>query len=136
MPTNQPKLTPKQKIFVAEVAKGKSGTQAALVAYDTTDENSAKTIASQNLSKLNVKEALEPILAKHDINLNTAIAPIGKGLKALKMNEFTGEVTEDIKLQMQASDRALKLLGVNQDVTGNTYNFINVANEQKEKYGI
>jgi len=133
---SKPKLTLKQKKFVEGVAKGESGLQSALQAYDTDDPNVAKVIASENLTKPNIKNALEPILAKHDISLDSAIAPIGKGLKAVKFNEFTGEVTEDLGTQLKASDRALKLLGVNQDSTGNTYNITQVIEEQKNSYGI
>lgn len=135
--SGRPKLTPKQAKFVKAIAEGKSGTQAALEAYDTTSVDSAKRIAHENTTKLNVQQALAPILAKHEINLDTAIAPIGKGLKATKQNEFTGEVTEDLKTQMAASDRALKLMGVKLDEgQGNTYNFVQVIQEQKDKYGI
>jgi len=133
---SKPKLTLKQKKFVEGVAKGKSGTKAALEAYDTKDENTAAVIASENLRKPQIVEKLEPILQKHDITLDSAIAPIGKGLKAVKFNEFTGEVTEDLGTQLKASDRALKLLGVNQDVQGNTFNFVQVIQDQKDKYDI
>ena len=127
------KLTSKQAKFVEGVAKGKPGTQAALEAYDTTDYQTAAAISSENLNKPQIRSALEPILAKHDISLDSAIAPIGKGLRAVKFNEFTGEVTEDLKLQMQASDRALKLMGVQQEPVTQIFQ---VINEQKNNYGI
>jgi phage terminase small subunit len=126
------KLTPKQKKFVEGVAQGKSGLQAALTAYNTDKPDVAKVIASENLTKPNIRDALIPVFEKHDINLDSAIAPIGKGLKATKWNDFTGEREDDLPTQMKASDRALKLMGVNQE--GNTYNFVQVINEQKDKY--
>ena len=133
----KPKLTPKQSRFVQGVAMGKSGTQAYKDAYNTTNSKVASVEASRLLAKPSIQEVLEPIYAKYEINLESAIAPIGKSLKALKQNEYTGEVVEDLKLQLQASDRALKLLGVNGS-EGQTINinFNQIAQEQREKYGI
>lgn len=134
---NKPQLTEKQAKFVAGKAAGKSGTQAAIDAGYTSNKNSARVIASNLTKQPNIQEALAPLLAKHEITLDTAIAPIGKALKATKFNEFTGEQTEDLKTQMQASDRALKLMGVKLDEgQGNTYNFVNIVQKQKDKYGI
>lgn len=127
-------LTPKQAKFVQGIADGKPAYKAALDAYDAADMNSASTIAAENLQKLTVKEALEPILAKHEINLDTAIAPIGKGLKAIKQNEFTGEKTEDLQTQLKASDRALKLLGIGVDKTPQGNTFVQVNNYKADKY--
>lgn len=132
-----PKLTVKQAKFVQAKAEGKSGVEAAMLAYDTTDYNTAAVIANENLNKPNIQQALAPIFAKHGINLDTAIAPIGKGLKATKMNEFTGEVTEDLKTQLAASDRALKLMGVKLDQDQpHQVNFIQIVEKQRDKYGI
>lgn len=123
---SESKLTTKQKVFITEVAKGKSGTQAALVAYDTTSVNTAKNIASENMAKPNVKEALAPILAKYDISLDTAIAPVGDALK-----------DDDINIRLKGHDRATKLLDLNtQDQRGSTYNFVQVIQEQKDRYGV
>ena len=108
-------LTNKQKKFVEGITKGKNGTQSVLAAYDTISVNTAGNIASENLRKPKIRDALIPFLNKHNITLDTAIAPIGKGLRAIKMNEYTGEITEDLQTQLKASDRALKLLGVNSD---------------------
>lgn len=51
-------LTHKETVFVKEKAKGKSGVAAALIAYDTTDYNTASMIASENLSKPKIVKAL------------------------------------------------------------------------------
>ncbi|HEC66387.1 MAG TPA: hypothetical protein ENI23_13960 [bacterium] len=48
------KLTPKQAVFLAGWLKTGNGVKSAMKAYDTEDYQSAKTIASQNLSKLNL----------------------------------------------------------------------------------
>lgn len=52
--------TIKQRKFVKEyLENGGNGTQAALKAYNTSDLRSAKTMASENLTKLTVKQLLE-----------------------------------------------------------------------------
>lgn len=55
------KLTSKAKVFVTEVADGKNGTQAALIAYDTTSPRVAAAIASENLTKPNIQAALREL---------------------------------------------------------------------------
>ena len=134
MPAKSKKLTIKEAKFVKAVAEGKSNTQAALEATGATSVNSAKTLGHRLSKKVNVQEALDKILAKHNINIDTAIAPIGKGLVAIKMNEFTGEITEDIKLQLSASDRALKLMGVGQDKDTFSAQYVQIINEKGRKY--
>ncbi len=56
------KLTRKQSVFVEEYAKTHNGTEAALVAYDTDDPNTAGVIAHENLRKPKIQEALEEAL--------------------------------------------------------------------------
>ena len=89
--------------------------------------------ASKVLGKPHVKEALDRALVKHGITLDTAIAPIGKALTAMKQNEFTGEITEDIATQLKGSDRALKLMGVQSTETPSNQ-FIQIVKEQTNKY--
>ena len=130
-------LTVKEAKLVKAKVKGKTHIEAWKEA-GYSDNSSEATINSNTqkiLKKENVREALDRALVKHGITLDTAIAPIGKGLHAMKQNEYTGEITEDIKLQLQASDRALKLMGVGQskdDVT--TQNFIQINNDIRNKY--
>lgn len=52
-------LTKKQKGFVKDYIDTGNGTQSALNNYDTNDYNTAAVIASQNLNKLKVREAIE-----------------------------------------------------------------------------
>lgn len=81
------------------------------------------------------QELLAETLKNNGIDLDSAIKPIAKGLKAVKMNEFTGEVTEDLNTQLKASDRALRLMGIN-GADNQTNNFTLIINEQRQKYGI
>jgi hypothetical protein len=63
-------VTPKQAAFIKGVAAGKSGTQAALDAYNTTSADTAKAIASENLSKPNVKIALQQALERSGLSID------------------------------------------------------------------
>ncbi len=140
----KPKLTPKQAKFVEGIAKGKNQTQSALEAYDTDSYTTAAVIATENINKPNVKEALEPIFAKHNISLETAIAPIGKALTATKVvihgnkEDAFAEVVEDLDMQLKGSDRALKLMGIGQSKDdGNTINnYGQMIVQAKDRYGI
>lgn len=52
------RLSHKQKGFIKDIAGGMTGTQAALNNYDTKDERVAAVIASENLTKPNIVNAL------------------------------------------------------------------------------
>lgn len=139
----KPKLTLKQKKFITEVAKGKSGTQAALIAYDTTSVDVAKNIASETLRKPNVQEALAVAFEKHGITLDKAIKPIADGLVADKVHivgngeQAMAEIAPDHSIRLKASGMALRLMGADsQETAGNTYNFVQVVQDQKDKYGL
>ena len=56
------RLTVKQKMFVNEYLKTKNGTAAAMRVYDVKNKNTAKVIASQNLTKTNIMESIEKSL--------------------------------------------------------------------------
>jgi len=137
------KLTPKQAKFVEGIARGKSGLQSALESYDTVSPDVAKSIASENLTKPYIKLALEPFFEKHNISLDTAIAPIGKALVATKVvihgnkEDAFAEEVEDLEMQLKGSDRALKLMGIGQDKGGDKLaDFIQVINEKGSRYNV
>ena len=128
------KLTIKETKLVQAKAKGLTNHEAYVQAgYAPTNKESSVVNASKVLRKPHVKEALDKALIKHGITLDTAIAPIGKALTAMKQNEFTGEITEDIATQLKGSDRALKLMGVQSTETP-TNQFIQIVKEQTNKY--
>lgn len=62
------RLTKKEKGFVQDIAKGVTGTQAALNNYDTNDRDVAGVIASQNLGKLKIQQAIEEALPDELLN--------------------------------------------------------------------
>ena len=53
------KLTKKERLFVREYAKTENGTQAVLKAYDVENPKIAGVIATQNLNKLRIGEAVK-----------------------------------------------------------------------------
>lgn len=58
------KLTPKQKKFVNAIVEWKTGTQAALEAYDTDEYFTAASIAHENLKKPQISSALDELADK------------------------------------------------------------------------
>lgn len=60
--------TKKEHKFVQEWVEHGNGTRAALVAYDTTSENTAAAIASENLRKPKIIKAIEDALPDHILN--------------------------------------------------------------------
>lgn len=58
------KLTPKQKKFVNAIVEWKTGTQAALEAYDTDEYFTAASIAHENLKKPQISSALDELAYK------------------------------------------------------------------------
>lgn len=138
------KLTVKQAKLVKGRAEGKTILQAANDAnYLPNAKDEVRRVeASKTLQKPYVKEALDIAFKKHGIDLDSAIAPIGKALKATKVQihgngeEAFAEVVEDIDLQLKGSDRALKLMGVTGQSEGNNIqtNFVQIINQKAEKY--
>ena len=93
-------LSVKQRRFVAEYVRSGNGTEAALVAYNTDDARTAHAIASENLRKPAIQEAVadlldagglsdEKLLAIHAYYLTLSTSPDPRlkaiGLKALDM---------------------------------------------------
>lgn len=129
-------LTIKERKLVEQKAQGKDHITAHDNAgYSKNMKPATKQVeVSRTLKKPHVKNALQIALQKHDITLDNALAPISKGLRAIKQNEFTGEITDDIALQLKASDRALKLLGVqNTEGTGQFHLHLHNA---RQKYDL
>lgn len=62
------KLTKKQKGFVKDYVETGNGTQAALKNYDTEDENTAAAIASENLTKPKIEQAVTEALSDTLLN--------------------------------------------------------------------
>lgn len=108
------RLTSKQNKFIEGIVQGKSGTQSAVEAYNVKNRNVANAIAAENLAKPSIKQALAPLLDKHNVTLDQYVQNIGESMQAYKMNQLTGEVTPDYTTRLSANKQAEKLLGINQ----------------------
>lgn len=107
MPNKKRPLTIRQKKFVkAYVQNEGNGKEAAKQVYNVSNDNSASQLASQNLSRPNVKSAVDEALKKHEITIDHAIKPIKEGLEATTRGDYPNH---DIRLR--ASGMALRLLG-------------------------
>ena len=121
----RPKLTMKQAKFVKGIAEGKTQTDAALEAYDTDSYDVAKVIASENITKPNVKEALDLAMEKLNLTPERVLKPIDDALN-----------DDDVKTRLMGTDRALKVMSFgNKQAGGDTINnFGNMLLEQRSKY--
>lgn len=120
------RLTLKQREFVANYIKLKNGTKAALIAYDADNENVASVIATENLGKPNIQQAIETAMVKMNLTPERAVKPIDEALNH-----------EDLEMRLKGSDRALKLMGVGKDGgTKVNINFNNVANKDRDEFGL
>ena len=104
------KLTHKQRGFVKEYVKGKSGTKAALAVYDTKNENVAAIIASENLGKPQIIDAINKALP------DELLADVhSEGLYATKgvYDDEGNRIEEDADFNVRAKylDMAYKVKG-------------------------
>lgn len=130
MADKKPKLTMKQAKFVRGIAEGKPEYKAALDAYDIKSKHqigTASAIASENLEKPRIQEAVELARIKLNITPERALKPIDDALNS-----------DDLEMRLKGSDRAIKIMGIgNRQDNGNTTNiFGNVQVTQKEKYDL
>lgn len=91
-------LTKKEKGFVNDIVEGSTGTDAALNNYNTKNENVAASIASQNLRKLKIQDAL----AELGFNAETA-----KGVVV----DIMLDPEKDASSRLKATDQVFKVTG-------------------------
>jgi phage terminase small subunit len=101
-------LTHKQQLFIDCYNRGMNGTEAAKAVYATTSDNAAAVIASQNLRKLKVSQALVDLRVKSNDMLEDSIRVLGEGLKANK--QVGGVEIPDHRIRLKSAEKALKLL--------------------------
>lgn len=124
------RLTPKESELIRLKVQGETHKDAYHKVYSPTAKDStAVSNTDKILNKPHVKTALENALIKHNITIDRALAPIAKGLEVKKEN---GE--DDIHAQLKASDRALKLLGVNNSGGDGSIHFH--LHQAKQKYNL
>lgn len=101
-----PELTPKQSAFIREyIANGGNGTKAAQVAYDTNSYNSAQSIASQNLDKPVITEALIKTMRRAGITDEMIVKPVIEALTAVN-----ADGTPNLDLRLKGHDRVMKMI--------------------------
>lgn len=104
------RLTMKQRKFVNEVAQTGNGTQAALKVYDTDDYMTAANIASENLNKPKIINAIQEALP------DELLAQVHlEGLNAFRsVTQGEGDVDEypDYAVRHKYLDSAYKLKGL------------------------
>jgi phage terminase small subunit len=106
------KLTKKEKGFVKDYVKTGHGTQSALNNYDTDDENVAGVIASENLRKPKIQEAIKSIAERIPDELLEKVHL--EGLNASERIIRDGEVLAekpDYAVRHKYLDSAYKLKG-------------------------
>lgn len=107
-PRERPKLTPKQEKFIVEYGRnGGNGTKAALVAYDTDNENVAHSIASENLRKPTIYEEARAALEKHNVTLDRMSKVVSDALDA----EEGGKIKHETRLNAVKTATTLYKLG-------------------------
>jgi len=99
-------LAVKQRRFVAEYVRTGNGTEAALAAYDTTDRNTAHTVASETLRNPTVQVAMAELLDAGGLS--------DARLAAIHARYLTLADADDPRLKalgLKALDMAYKLKG-------------------------
>lgn len=134
------KLTPKQAKFVKAKIEGKSGTEAAMIAYNTTPKT-ARTIASENMAKPSIIEAINTEFERQGITLERIVKPIHDALDAQKIVTSPTEpdaVVPDHAIRLKASGMAAQFMGIGKNNSGDSGNTINnfgqMVMQQKGKY--
>lgn len=121
----KPKLTRKQAEFVKGIAEGKPATISAQDTYNVKNYGTAAVIASENLNKPNVKEAIDLAMVKLNLTPERVLKPIDDALN-----------DDDVKTRLMGTDRALKLMGATgkQEGAPININFNQHIQEQRDKY--
>ena len=106
----------KDSIIVKEKLKGKNSKQIAKIVYPGSKNGDVSV--RQRLQKPTLKAALNKALQRHNITIDRVLKPIDEALDATKVvitgkgEDAFAEVQPDHTTRMQASDRAVKLMGL------------------------
>lgn len=132
------KLTVKQAKFVKAKAEGKTGVEAAMSAYDTTDYFTANAIASQNLQKPSIQEALHAEFKRQGITLERIVRPINEALDANKIVTSPTEPDKEVadhSVRLKASGMAAQFMGIGKnDQVAPSVHFHQHIEEKKQAY--
>ena len=109
------KPTLKQKAFVEEyVRNGGNGTQAAMKVYDTEDNATARSIASENLTKPDIMTELLRTAERLGATKEKVVSPVIDALDS-----------QDLDMRLKGHDRMIKML--NGKDTGLSLNIENAS---------
>ena len=101
------KPTLKQRRFIkAYVENGGNATQAAWVAYDTQDYDTAKSIGCENLTKPYIREEIDRLTEAVELSTKDTLRAIGDALSATDKNDYP-----DHRMRLKAAVMLLKLRG-------------------------
>lgn len=100
------RLTKKEKGFVRDIVAGKNGVEAALDNYETKDYSTAGNIASENLKKPKIIEAIEEALPDELLNRVHL-----EGLEAIRTT-VTDSIEPDYATRAKYLDMAYKRRGL------------------------
>lgn len=106
-------LNPKinREIFIAEKAKGKNNTEAAMSA-GSKNEKAAKQAGWRISKSIEIKQRIESHLKKQGIDIESLLQVYVEALQAEKTDAKTGGVYIDYSTRMRASDRLFNILGI------------------------
>lgn len=109
------KPTLKQKAFAEEyIRNGGNGTQAAMKVYDTEDNATARSIASENLTKPNIMDELLRTAERLGVTREKVVSPVIDALDS-----------QDLEMRLKGHDRMIKML--NGKDTGLSLNIENAS---------
>lgn len=109
------RLTTKQKAFAEEyIRNGGNGTQAAMKVYDTEDNATARSIASENLTKPNIMDELLRTAERLGVTREKVVSPVIDALDS-----------QDLEMRLKGHDRMIKML--NGKDTGLSLNIENAS---------
>jgi len=113
------RLSKKEKGFVKDIVKGKTQVEAGLNNYDTKDYMTASAIASENLKKPKIIEAIKTLAERIPDELleKVHLEGLEAGKKVFKNNNETGEIEmvseePDYAVRHKYLDSAYKLKGI------------------------
>lgn len=146
-PTVAPRLSPKQaQVVQAKVHAELNDIPQEVMArqvYPNQAPHSAAVSMSRELKKADVQQALQIALAEHDLTLDRIMGVVDDAMSANKV-VFAGKDDDaaidyqpDHSIRLKAASMAANFMGLNKPTDiGNTTNFIQVVNNQKDKYDL
>jgi len=113
-------MTLKQERAIQLITSGQSDTVGKAMRAAGYSDITSKTPARLTKSKA-FKQKLGQLAKAHNVTIEQYMMNLGLGMTAMKQNQFTGEVTEDIGMRLQANKQAERFLKLEQDKPQRTF---------------